>query len=66
MITTHTDDCIHSRYSQRNDCAPAPHIGVWNTPQSWYADAARFEADEDTPYCRIHEYAWQLQSADEE
>ena len=65
MIATHTDDCVHLPYYDGDEPCEC-NWGVWMQPQGSYFDDAKGEAiDDRTPYCRLHERAWELQLADE-
>lgn len=59
-MNTHTDDCVHPpMYDGNAECEC--NFGVWNQPQGWAVDEARGEFEDDAPWCRIQQRAWEIQ-----
>jgi len=64
MTITHADDCVHPpMYDGGEECEPFE--GVWNRPQGSYVREAQFELDDDAPWCRIQQRAWELQAQED-
>lgn len=60
ITVTHAEDCIRPPYySGDEECEP--NIGQWCQPPDWAVTEARLLLDDDAPWCRIHEMAWEIE-----
>lgn len=68
MITadlTHTKDCVHPPRSLRTRCQPRDSRQIWSRPDGWSLDEAKGQLDDETPWCRIRQLAFDLASEEQ-